>query len=338
MAQHTLPRKKNLIFFCPAEDEHVLLPLCNFEVVSMRRELAVEPVKGGDGGLIHRGAVFTVNVLEVRLSFNLRASALEDLRRSRKACVETICRGLANDSQSTFAGNEMALMKNFFEELVADVQNADVDEFNDVFVFRDHITQLFTRWRTLMQKKARVIESFVESLSSSEDSEVVERKKSALRTAISIRRLLGRGEACSQSVEETAAADQPNLRSKYAQQRLAVDGAGNVIHIVASSSKNNSLQVNLFSLDGHPSDSGYELHTFSTKPFSAKALLCNDVARDHESGLIFVADGNAVLVFDENGEYVRSIGNEGQLHEIRALVLDSAGNLIVADKQSRLQV
>ena len=64
----------------PAEDEHTLLPLCNFEIVGMRREIFC----AADG---KHGKQYSLNILEIKLNLNLNALTLEQLRESRKTTV-----------------------------------------------------------------------------------------------------------------------------------------------------------------------------------------------------------------------------------------------------------
>jgi len=55
-----------------AEDEHVLLPLSNFEIVGMRREI----FHAADG---QNAKMYNLNVLEIKLNLNLNALTLEQV-------------------------------------------------------------------------------------------------------------------------------------------------------------------------------------------------------------------------------------------------------------------
>ena len=69
-----------------------------------------------------------------------------------------------------------------------------------------------------------------------------------------------------------------------------------------------------------------------------------DVAVDHSTGVVYVTEplGNRVSMFTATGQYIQSFGSEGsgdgQIKDCIGIVIDEDQNILVADKNNRLQM
>ena len=145
----------------PAEDEHVLLPLCNFEVVGMRREI----FHAADG---EEKKKYDINVLEIKLNLNLNARTLEELRESRKTIAIDFARGLLQDSEGLLSGNELISMDQVETKLMK-ICDIPADHFNEIHNFRAQINDLFKHWQSVMEDSADKLKNHAQSLLESTD-------------------------------------------------------------------------------------------------------------------------------------------------------------------------
>ena len=117
----------------PAENEHVILPLSNFEITGMRRE----------GHL---------NIYSTKLNLNLKAQTLEDLRDSRKTALIDFGKALSLEARqllSGYTGFEQP-QQEIEETLLHEIRVQDPHYFSDAQNFRSAFNKLFDDWRSVL--------------------------------------------------------------------------------------------------------------------------------------------------------------------------------------------
>ena len=302
----------------PHEDEHVIVPLCNYEIVGVRRELIADEESDEHGAQIRPARAFTVNVLEVKLNMNLNAPTLEQLRGTRKACVVNFCRSLIGDASRALSGSELNLARNLGPDLLGGILEMHDDEFRDAGAFRKIINACFARWRDTLAGAANDIQRFISSVPPT-DPDAAARIRSAIDTVDAIHELIAHEQTCSHCGRSdhddarTASLMFPSATT-VTMGHLAVDSAGNVMH-VSSNAGGNSFQGLLFCADLSSRD--IDAVSYTPQPFHTRnravvarsmgmaAAKCGGIARDAAAGLLYIADyySHAVHVFDAQGHY-----------------------------------
>jgi len=86
----------------PAEDENVLLPLSNFSIVGMRREVSSKFINASSSG------DQLINFITIKLNINLNAVTLEQLRGSRQnSCLDFVEELLTEAKQYILSGSDI---------------------------------------------------------------------------------------------------------------------------------------------------------------------------------------------------------------------------------------
>ncbi len=130
----------------PADNEHVLLPMSNFEIKGMRHEKHL-------------------NILQLHLNTSLKAMTMEQLRESRKRTVLDLGVVLLGDSGQLLAGSEgSSSLRQLEARLLGPIRQADVDSFDDTASFRARVNGLFEAWGRLMDAEVLQLKNFAQDL------------------------------------------------------------------------------------------------------------------------------------------------------------------------------
>ena len=148
-----------LLDHAQAEDEHVLLPLCNFEIVGMRREIMSATSSVSE----EAEKIYCLNVLEIKLNLNLNALTLEQLRESRKSIAVDFARGLLQESEELMSGNELISKEQVAAKLLK-IRDREPEHFNDIHNFREAINDLFNDWQNAMDDVGEQLKNHAQSL------------------------------------------------------------------------------------------------------------------------------------------------------------------------------
>ena len=119
----------------PAENEHVLLPLSNFSVVGMRREVDGDKSRG------------EVNVLEIQLNANINAQSLDDMEKNRQQICLDFAKNLNLEQRQLLSGcprdhvsgEPVISQKELHDQntaLIHKIQARDASLFNDTTTFK----------------------------------------------------------------------------------------------------------------------------------------------------------------------------------------------------------
>jgi len=130
----------------PADNEHVLLPMSNFEIKGMRREKHL-------------------NILQLHLNTSLKAMTMEQLRESRKRAVLDLGVVLLRESGQLLAGSEgSSSLRQLEARLLGPIRQADADSFDDTASFRARVNGLFEAWGRLMDAEVLQLKNFAQDL------------------------------------------------------------------------------------------------------------------------------------------------------------------------------
>ena len=158
-----------------AEDEHVLLPLSNFEIMGMRREI-FHTAEGEDAKM------YSLNVLEIKLNLNLNALTLEQLELSRKTTAIEFACGLLQESEGLLSGSTIVSKDKLAAKLMK-VRDRQAKDFNDIHSFRKIINDVFSEWEGIMQDYGEKLQAHALSLDGTKGSGSIADRETTLHQA-----------------------------------------------------------------------------------------------------------------------------------------------------------